>query len=206
MRLILVRHGAASYYERQIVASATGCTGLTDAGRDQARHLCRRLQAPGELPDSAVLLSSPFARAMETARLLAPAFPGRVIHAEPDLEEMSVGVADGLTWSDFETQFGYFEVLEEPDRRWAPEGESWDMFTQRVRAFLHRVRLDYRDKTVMAVTHGGVIDVSMRALLGIPNVAGLASMFPSNSGLTEWSFQESWKLERYNDTSHLPTG
>ena len=205
MRLILIRHGAASYFERQIVPGATGCSGLTLDGEAQALKLCRRLQAPGELPESAVLFSSPLARAKETARILSPAFTGQAILPEPDLEEMRVGIADGMHWSDFASQFGEFDVKEQPDRRWAPEGESWNMFTQRVTAFLDRIRNDYKDRTVVAVTHGGVIEVTMRALLGIPNLGTVATFFPSNTGRTEWSFQDSWKLECYNDTSHLDT-
>ncbi len=114
-----------------------------------------------------------------------------------------MGIANGMSWADFETQFGYFEVQEEPDRTWGPEGKSWNMFTHRVVGFLDRVRVAYKDNTVVAVTHGGVIDVTMRELLGIPNSGAHASFFPSNTGLTEWSFLDSWKLERYNDTSHL---
>jgi len=203
MRLILIRHGAASYFERQIIAGASGCSGLTVEGQVQAQKLCHRFQSTGELSDSVVVLSSPLARAMETARLLAPAFPGNDILAEPNLEEMAVGVADGMTWSEFASKFGEFDVKEQPDRKWAPEGESWNMFTQRVRGFLDRIRNDYKDRTVVAVTHGGVIEVSMRELLGIPSLGTLATFFPSNTGRTEWSFQDSWKLECYNDTSHL---
>jgi broad specificity phosphatase PhoE len=203
MRLLLVRHGAASYFERQIVAGATGCTGLTVDGEAQALKLCRRLQTPGELPESAVLLSSPFARAMETAHILSPAFIDQVVHPEPGLEEMSVGVADGMSWTEFAEQFGYFDEKDEPDRIWAPQGESWNTFTHRVRGFLDRVCHDYEDTTVVAVTHGGVIDITMRELLGISSVGALASFFPSNTGITEWSFDGAWKLERYNDTSHL---
>lgn len=206
MRLILVRHGAASYYEQQIVAGATGCTGLTPDGEAQAQRLRRRFQISGELPESTVLLSSPLARAMETARILAPAFANRVVDSDPGLEEMSVGIADGMTWAEFATQFEEFDVLHEPDRIWAPEGESWNMFTGRVEHFLERAQNQYKNQTVVAVTHGGVIDTSMRTLLGIPRTGASASFFPSNTGLTEWSFQDSWKLERYNDASHLSTG
>jgi probable phosphoglycerate mutase len=143
---------------------------------------------------------------METASIIAPAFANQVIRPEPDLEEMGVGVADGLSWSDFAEQFGYFDEKDEPDRIWAPEGESWNMFAERVRGFLDRVCHAYEDTTVVAVTHGGVIDITMRHLLGIPGVGTPASFFPSNTGITEWSFDGAWKLERYNDTSHLTSG
>ncbi|MGC4191853.1 MAG: histidine phosphatase family protein [Thermomicrobiales bacterium] len=147
----------------------------------------------------------PLARAIETARILAPAFAGNAILPEPELEETGVGIADGMTWAEFESRFGYFDERKEPDRIWAPGGESWNMFAHRIRAFLDRARSDYEDRTVVAVTHGGVIDVTMRVLLGIPNTGASASFFPSNTGLTEWSWtpQNSWHLERYNDTAHL---
>ena len=72
--------------------------------------------------------------------------------------------------------------------------------------FSIRIRTDYKDMTVVAVTHGGVIEVTMRELLGIPSLGALATFFPSNTGITEWSFEGAWKLERYNDTSHLTSG
>lgn len=205
MRLILVRHGSASYAEQQVFAGATGCSGLTPDGRAQAQRLCSRLQHRGELPETALLLSSPFARAMETAQLLAPAFPGETVLPDPRLEEMGVGVADGMPWTEFNSRFGYFDEKQEPDRLWAPEGESWNMFSQRVRMFLDRLPQEYEGRTIVAVTHGGVIDVTMRLLLGIPITGAPASFFPSNTGLTEWSWSagHSWKLERYNDTAHL---
>ena len=205
MRLILVRHGAAAYAELQVFAGATACPGLTEDGRTQARRLCQRFQRPGELPPEAILISSPFARAVETSRLLAPAFLSSTVVTEPGLEEMGIGIADGMSWADHAAQFGYFDEKQEPDRIWAPGGESWNLFRERVHGFLNRVRHEYDGRTVVAVTHGGVIDVTMRHLLGIPVTGALATFFPSNAGLTEWSWsaETSWKLERYNDTAHL---
>lgn len=205
MRLILVRHGWASYAEQQIFGGATGCSGLTEQGRVQAQKLCDRLQQREELPETALLLSSPLARAMETAHLLAPAFSATTIQPEPDLEEMGVGIADGMTWAEFASRFGYFDEKAAPDRLWAPEGESWNMFSRRVRGFLDRICADYPDETIVAVTHGGVIDVTMRELLGIPNNHASKPLNSNTTGLTEWSWSadESWNLVRYNDTSHL---
>lgn len=154
MRLILVRHGAAAYFEQQIVPGITGCTGLTEMGRAQASRLFRRLQQPGELPDSAILICSPLRRAVETASILSPAFTDKQARPESDLEEMRAGIADGMSWADHATQFGQFDVRQEPDRLWAPEGESWNLFAQRIRGFLDRIQQEYVGQTVVAVTHG----------------------------------------------------
>lgn len=205
MRLILIRHASASYAEQQVFGGAKGCSGLTAGGRIQAQRLCQRLQYRRALPESALLLSSPLARAMETAQLIAPAFTGSTIRPEPDLEEMGVGIADGMTWAEFESRFGYFDERAAPDRPWAPEGESWNMFRRRILRFLDRVCSDYPDATVVAVTHGGVIDVTMRELLGIPGNHASKPLNSNTTGLTEWSWSEdaSWNLVRYNDTAHL---
>lgn len=208
MRLILVRHGWASYAEQQIFGGTQGCNGLTAQGRTQAHRLRERFEHWEPLSETALLLSSPLARAVETAQLLAPAFAERTIQLEPDLEEMGVGIADGMTWAEFESRFGYFNEKAEPDRLWAPEGESWNMFRQRVLRFLDRARCDYPDKTVVAVTHGGVIDVTMRELLGIPSDHVPKPLNSNTSGITEWPWSDdaSWSLVRYNDTAHLLQG
>jgi broad specificity phosphatase PhoE len=59
---------------------------------------------------------------------------------------------------------------------------------------------------VVAVCHAGVIMASMRVLLGVPRSGTGARLQPTNTGLTEWEYDEAlerWTLHRFNDTSHL---
>ena len=56
----------------------------------------------------------------------------------------------------------------EPDRVFAPEGDSWMSFHDRVRGALDRLAREYTGQTVVAVCHAGVIMASMRLLLGVP--------------------------------------
>jgi broad specificity phosphatase PhoE len=93
----------------------------------------------------------------------------------------------------------------EPDRVFAPAGESWNSFHERVRRTLERVARDYEGQTVVAVCHAGVIMASMRVLLGIP-LGTRARLRPTNTGLTEWEHDASpdrWTLHSFNDASHL---
>ncbi len=94
----------------------------------------------------------------------------------------------------------------EPDRVFAPAGESWNSFHDRVRQTLDRVAREHVDKTVVAVCHAGVIMASLRVLLGVPHPGTGAQLRPSNTGLTEWEHHpslERWTLHAFNESSHL---
>jgi len=62
----------------------------------------------------------------------------------------------------------------------------------------------YAGQTVVAVTHAGFIVVSILELFDIPRSGGRAWLDPRPTALTEWSRSNGiWRLERYNDTSHV---
>ena len=97
----------------------------------------------------------------------------------------------------------------EPDRVFAPEGESWNGFHQRVAGMLERVAHDHEGRTVVAVCHAGVIMASLRMLLGAPHLGTGAQLRPTHTGLTEWEHDETldrWTLRYFNDAGHLLGG
>src|SRR4051794_7360329 len=123
-----------------------------------------------------------------------------------DLCEVHTGEADGLAWAEYGTRYGSFDMEAEPDRVFAPEGESWNSFHQRVRGMLERVVGEYEDQTVVAVCHAGVIMASVRLLLGVPDRGTGAQLRPSNTGLTEWEHDaalDRWTLHSFNEATHL---
>jgi hypothetical protein len=94
----------------------------------------------------------------------------------------------------------------EPDRVFAPGGESWNTFHERVLRMLDRLATEYADQTVVAVCHAGVIIASMRGLLGVPTQQPGARLRPANTGLTEWEYdadRDRWTLHTFNDVRHL---
>ena len=202
MRLILVRHGESWHGQRQIIGGPTGCTGLTPAGRAQAELLRDRLKRPGLLPDDAILLSAPWPRARETAEILQPAI-GAAIRIDDRLRDLDPGESDGLTWDEYASRYGHIDLVAEPDRPFAPGGESYAAFSQRIHATLNDLALKFRDGTVVAVAHGGTVVQSMWRLLEIPRPGPGALLKPAYASLTIWTNDGGWTLERYNDTAHL---
>jgi broad specificity phosphatase PhoE len=153
-----------------------------------------------------VLLASVLPRAIETASIIAPGLGLEISGQECDLCEVHTGEADGLTWTEYAARYGSFDMQVEPDRVFAPAGESWNSFHQRVQRMLERVAREYDGQTVVAVCHAGVIMASMRMLLGIPHLGSGAQLRPTNTGLTEWEHDpalDRWTLHSFNETSHL---
>jgi broad specificity phosphatase PhoE len=204
VELILVRHGDAHAGLHGIIAGRRGCRGLTDLGRQQAERLRDHL-ATRRFLTADVLLASELRRAVETAQIIAPSL-GKDVGQDCDLCEVHTGDADGLDWSEYTAGFGSFDMAAEPDRVFAPGGDSWNSFRQRVRDVLERLARDHPEETVVAVCHAGVIAASLEVLLGIPHPGPAARILPTNTGLTEWSHDPAtgaWTLRCYNDTSHL---
>ncbi len=206
MRLILVRHGDAyAGLQGGVIAGQKGCAGLTPLGRKQAEALRDHLLDTGRV-QADVLVASVLRRAVETAEIIAPGLGFDTVTQDCDLCEVHTGEADGLEWAVYTERFGTLDMTAEPDRLFAPGGESWNSFHERVQRLLERLARDHADETVVTVCHAGVIMASVRALFDIPHPGTGARLQPTNTGLTEWEYDPTssrWTLRSFNETSHL---
>jgi probable phosphoglycerate mutase len=215
-RLVLIRHGESRSTVDRVVGGHQGCGGLTDRGVRQAKALRDRLARTGELSGAAAVLTSVLPRAIETAEIIAPALGGLVVEQRCELCEIHPGEGDGLTWEEFAALYRPEGLASgNPYTPMAPDGESWAGFFTRVGDALLRAAADHAGRTVVVVSHGGVIEA------GFSTLGGLALRRPfdvrvENTSLTAWSYQPGegdlgnaghrlarWRLDRFNDTAHL---
>jgi broad specificity phosphatase PhoE len=219
-RIVLVRHGEAVCNVTGVCGGPIGCGGLTPLGRAQVAVLRDRLSATGELVGADALYSSILPRAVETARLLAPALvaepadgarpaPPPVPIQECALCELHPGEADGLDWSDYTARFGVPDWDSDPGRPIAPGGESWTGFVNRVSGALDEVAARHPGGLVVVACHAGVVESSLLAKL--PVAGGLTGarmqLRTLHASLTTWEVDPGgWRLLGYNDGSHhLPS-
>lgn len=205
MRLVLVRHGDAHAGFHGPIAGPKGCPGLTDLGRQQAAALRDHLERTGRI-QADVLVASALPRAIETATIIAPALGLEVADHDCGLCEVHTGEADGIDWAVYNETHGSFDMEAEPDRPFAPGGDSWNSFHDRVRTTLERLARDHAGRTVVAACHAGVIMASMRLLLGMGDSHTSAHLRPTNTGLTIWEHvpdEETWFLRSFNEAEHL---
>lgn len=201
-RLFFVRHAESNVTVSQVVGGELTCTGLSELGFRQAERLRERLADEGAVAD--VLLASPLPRARQTAEAIAPVL-GVPIELVPELEEHRPGEADGCPFVDFPERFGMFDFRAEPNRPFAPGGESLREFHDRVVSLLQRIEVDHEGKTVYAVCHGGVIDAAFRFYLAI-GLSDAFDLWTLNTSITEFTIAKSGgrpQLRRYNDAAHL---
>jgi probable phosphoglycerate mutase len=207
--LYLIRHGQAIVNVEPIIGGRKGDRGLTELGIQQATLLRERLQQSAEIqPD--VLIVSTLPRARQTAEIIAPAFPGVPLLLDDEVQELRSGdEGDGLTIDEYKKRFGWTSFDEEPLLPVAPDGESWGTFVLRVALALTRITKEYAGKTIVIVSHGGVIDSSFVHFFGLNALAfPVAGFATQNTSLTHWEHTRyhdkmRWRLVGYNDAAHL---
>jgi broad specificity phosphatase PhoE len=203
-RIAIIRHGEARSNADDTIGGHESCLGLTDLGRAQVTALADRLVHTGEMHGAVALYSSILPRAVETAEILAPALGGLRIQQSCDFCEMHVGIADGLTWQEYEAAYGPYLPGVDDDRDFAPGGESWTVFVQRVEKALLAAVQEHPGQLVVVAAHGGVIWSSVVRFLGLPGSGAFSRGYAENSSITEWEWTgRRWWFVRYNDVAHL---
>lgn len=154
-----------------------------------------------------VIISSPFLRASETARIIAETarFENRKIVLDERLRERELGIFDRLTklgaYQKFAEECAKREELGKFYHR-PPNGESWADVALRARSFWRDVRLDYAGEKVLIVTHEVVIRVFRYVLENLTEKEILAidaACDVGNCAVTSYHFSEkSARLEHDN--------
>jgi len=209
MFLTLIRHGDAHAGFHGPISGPLGCRGLTDLGRGQAELLRQNILSDALL-EADVLVTSMLPRAIETAQIIAPALGFGDAERDCGLCEVHTGEADGVDWSEYGARFGSFDMAGEPDRPFAPGGDSWNSFHFRVDEVLTRLASTCSAQRVVAVTSAGVIAASLRLRFGndLTTATRMVAprMVPTNTGITEWEVDDAssmWTLRSYDKTVHL---
>jgi broad specificity phosphatase PhoE len=156
-RLLLIRHGE-SEGNRDRVFTYTPEVPLTTAGRTQARttaEYVRERYAP------TLLVSSPFARARQTAEIIAEVLT-LPIAIDEELRERSYGDYAGLPYETARPEF-------DPKAYWhwrPPGGETLEEVARRVGAALDRIAGLANHEDAVVVSHGGVMMALWRHVMG----------------------------------------
>jgi probable phosphoglycerate mutase len=161
--ILLIRHGE-TLWNRQGRMQGQHDSPLTPLGLVQARQLARRLKAM----NFTALYSSDLGRAHQTARCIADA-TGHEIVADSGLRERSFGIFEGLTNGEIEKRHPDLHIrFAQRDPHFVmPDGESAHQFRERCVGALERIAQRHAGETLVAVTHGLVLDALYRTACGM---------------------------------------
>ena len=216
--LLLIRHGESTANVAAAAAEAAGADVIAVEARDadvtlsplgelQAGALGSRLRQM--LPSGAVVYSSPYRRAIQTARFaLGEEVP---LHLDERLRDRELGILDRLTATGVERRL----PLEAERRRWSgkfyyrpPGGEAWTDVALRLRSFLRdALPSATNDSVVVVFAHDAVVSLFLYVLLRMSE-AELADHLlthpVSNASVTELAFDgTTWQLRAFADDTHL---
>jgi broad specificity phosphatase PhoE len=199
--LTLLRHGqstgnAGGFHQGQSEFD------LTEAGRQQSQALADRWKGEGRAFDLAI--SSPLARARQTAEIIASALAVPIEYNEVWMERHN-GVLAGLHHLEAAERFPR-PVFMSPYEPEGLTGESqWDLYLRAGQAI--RLLLGHPPGRYLVVSHGGILNMTLYAMLGIvpqANFQGTRFRF-LNTAFADLVYDPGahvWLLERLNDRAH----
>jgi broad specificity phosphatase PhoE len=162
---------------------------LTEAGREQARAMGRRLAQElargGYAPSMVIVRASPLGRVRETLALAAEA--AGLTHDDTchdhRLREMSWGDWDGLNGLEIEARFPGQMAARQQDK-WTycpPNGENYIMAAERAQAALDDIVSLAADKPVAVFAHGAIGRVLRGLFLRVPQADIMAMDQPQDA-------------------------
>ena len=197
--IVLVRHGETEWNRAGRIQGHTDSE-LTEAGVRQAEAIGGMLG--GERFDH--LLSSDLGRAMRTAQLIAPN-TGLEVRIESRFRERGFGIAEGKTYAEIDREFPeMFSRIRDTDPEYAaPGGESRRQFHERICSVMDEYAISHRGKSLLVVTHGGVLAAIFRRLSGLP-IASPHKIDIPNAGYNRLLHDgETWRIQTWGAVAHL---
>ncbi len=187
--LLLVRHGETDWYRQGRYDGHTDLR-LNAAGRAQAKAVARWLA----VPRCQAIVSSPLARAWETAQVLAEHTRVRAISTDDDLIERGYGEAEGLTITD--------RLLRWPEGNWPGLEELLDV-QDRALMSLMQIASAHGGQRVAVITHNGVINAVLTYLS--QGRVGIGKTTLHSGGITTLIHDaDGLRIDSVNQTPHMP--
>jgi probable phosphoglycerate mutase len=200
-RICFVRHGETTWnVERRMQGHID--IPLNTTGMAQAKRLANALMQ-NKYSFNAIY-SSDLERALHTANAVANAL-SLAVQTTPQLRERNVGQLQGLLLSEAPVllpEIWQSHIARELDHDLGG-GESIRAFHQRMQGVLELLLRQHRGQSILAVSHGGSLDMIYRIVTQQALDAERVAVVPNTS--LNWITHDGsvWSIQRWADTSHL---
>lgn len=185
--ICLVRHGETDWNVAGRLQGSTNIP-LNKTGISQANE-CSIFLAKNTWD---IVITSPLKRAKKTAEMINEKLHLPFIEMEAFMEK-SFGDAEGMTVAEREVAF--------PNRVY-PNEEERSLFVERVMNGIGEILEKHREKRMLLVAHGAVINAVLYVLSNGEIGSGITRLH--NACLSTIVFQnEKWNIETFNEIGHL---
>lgn len=164
-QICVARHGETDWNTAEILQGWTDVE-INDKGRRQAHELALAL-APSDFD---LIYSSPLLRALETAEIIAGDLRLAPPAIHPGLKERHFGAIQGIPKPELAELNPVLlqQILKRNPACTFPQGESMNVFADRVLHAVTSIGVQHPGKSVLVITHGWVIDVIVRHVANLP--------------------------------------
>jgi broad specificity phosphatase PhoE len=199
-RLFLVRHGATTATEEDRFSGSSGAD-LSDRGRWQAARLGERLAQQ----NITAIYTSPLARALDTARIVA-GHCGLELVTRDGLREIGHGHWEGIKREDVEREFASEYASWEADPfTFAPAGgESGVAVLARALPVIRDIVMAHPGGQVLVVSHKATLRLVLSSLLAFDprGYRDRLDQAPACLNVVDFRDPVRVRLMLFNDTSH----
>lgn len=199
-KAIVIRHGETEWNLLKRWQGQQN-SNLTTTGKQQAEAVAQAIQSfPVDY-----LYCSDLGRTRETAAPITEK-TGKTAIPEPRLRERKFGIFEALTKPEMELKDpeSYRRYIERNDELFRiPGGEHLREYADRVTEFMMEIVDKHKGKTVVIVTHGGVLDIIYRLSTGM-KLTDERCFKLYNASINHFIHEDGkWSIEQWGDISHL---
>jgi probable phosphoglycerate mutase len=198
-KITIVRHGETEW-NKTMQLQGHKDSPLTEKGMAQAELLAETIK----LRKFDILITSDLGRAIHTAQIINKNLKLNII-IDRNLRERAFGIMEGLTREEISVK--YKDVFDGYMQRHVtfeiPEGESLTEFNIRILEAFQQISRSYKNKTILMVAHGGVLDCVIRRVFNMELGADRPFSIFNTSVNTITIDGERWVLEEWGNTEHL---
>jgi probable phosphoglycerate mutase len=209
--IILVRHGRTHLTESKRISGSGGQNpGLSDAGRGDAHNAAKALAQIGNsgpwshLSPVSAIIASPLQRTVDTANIISNEL-SLGVELMPEIQEISFGDWDGHTAEEARAKWpAEFEAWRGSWSMSPPNGESLEVFDDRIQAGRREILSKHVGKTVVVVAHVMPIRGFVRSGMNAgPEVYWRPQISPCSISIIRFWGDQAAELLALNSTSHL---
>lgn len=195
--LIFVRHGETTWNIKGKIQGSSDTSILNKTGKNQALAVAKRLSQL----EIDVIYASRLKRAKQTAKFISQATNKKIV-VRKSFNERSFGVLEG---KNVDYVFGFLNAMPKDTRfLFKPkDGESSKQVYARVQREIRKILKLHEGKTVVVITHGGVIKHLINMFKKFSDGKTYDERI-KNASLTMFKIHEEIIIEELiNDTEHL---
>jgi len=199
-KIIFIRHGATSYSEEKRLYDSEDYPPLNELGKEETQKVTRWLKETCPNVDS--IYTSSALRSIQSARIIAKNYK-LDFEIIDNLQERKSGVWGGLTYGQIQEKYPdlFAEYKKNPSEFVLDGAESRIDINKRVGKIVQEIITENTYKTIVIVTHAGVIQSAISSALQIEPNHQDKIYIPTGSA-TQISYFNNWASLVYS--GHVP--